>query len=148
MTLNKYQRALLARIERVADSIGDVAPGKRFTLLNATGYLRSSFERMPDEGPAEPDEAAGTPAQIKDRYIANQAIFAALQAGRRLTFMDRKEFKCSEMNTQITVIRQKIRDGKLPGHLCQEKIEFAPGKYCQRYWWQPEKEDVVCRYRI
>lgn len=81
-------------------------------------------------------------AQIADRYDSRTAIFAALMQGRHLTFMDHKEFKCAQLSTQVCVLRKRIGEGRLPGRIVGEKIEFTPGKYCQRYHWEPATDET------
>lgn len=73
--------------------------------------------------------------QIKDRYIAKKAIFNAMKDGRHISLLDSREFEVSQMHTQITFIRNEIREKNLPYVLRDEWIPFGThGKRCKSYW--------------
>lgn len=74
--------------------------------------------------------AGQTSQQIADRYIAKQAIFAALKNGREISMLDSQEFEVSQMHTTITNIRAEIREKNLPYVLKDRWITF--GKYNKR----------------
>lgn len=77
--------------------------------------------------------------QLADRESGRQKIIRALADGRHLTFMDAREFGIAEFNTAICYIRKDVVAGKIPFNLCQMQTEFAPGKYCQVYWFEKKK---------
>ena len=73
--------------------------------------------------------------QIADRYIAKKAIFEAMTKGRKVSFLDSREFEVSEFHTQICGIRQDIEDKNLPWVLKDKWITFGKhGKRCKEYW--------------
>ena len=100
------------------------------------------YERRRDRAQAEPVpvEDMMTAQQIADRYIAKQAIFQALVEGRRLSLLNSKEFKVSEMHTQIHCIRRDIEDHNLPYTLRDAWITCGlAGKRCKEYWLEDKE---------
>lgn len=76
-----------------------------------------------------------TSRQIADRYIAKKAVFDAMCNGRRISFLDSREFEVSEMHTTIHFIRREIEDKKLPFELKDRWITFGKhNKRCKEYW--------------
>lgn len=87
-------------------------------------------------------EDLSTSRQIADRYIAKKAIFAALMQGRRISLLNSKEFKVSEMHTQMHCIRTDIEDKALPVELNSRWIECGTaGKRCKEYWLEEKTEE-------
>lgn len=83
-----------------------------------------------------------TDKQIADRQIAKVAVFNALMNGRRLSFLDSKEFALSEFHTTICIIRKDISRKGLPYNLCDRWITFGEdNKRCKEYWLE-EKEEM------
>ena len=78
--------------------------------------------------------------QLADRESGRQKIIRALASGRHLTFLNAHEFGIAEFNTAICYIRKDVESGKIPFNLCQIQTEFAPGKYCQEYWFEKPKK--------
>ena len=58
-----------------------------------------------------------TSQQIADRYNAKKAIFEAMTQGRKVSFLDSREFEVSEMHTIICKIRKDIDSKSLPWEL-------------------------------
>lgn len=84
---------------------------------------------------ASTPEDQSTSRQIADRYIAKQAIFNALTQGRHISLLNSKEFKVSEMHTQMHCIRRDIEEKDLPYELHDKWIAVGlAGKRCKEYW--------------
>lgn len=80
-------------------------------------------------------EDMSTYEQIRDRYIAKQAIFAAMVAGRHISMLNSHEFKVSEMHTQMHCIKRDIADRNLPYIVHDRWIPCGTaGKRCKEYW--------------
>lgn len=80
-----------------------------------------------------------TSEQIADNYNAMKAVMNAMIAGRKISFMDSKEFKVSEMHTTICNIRKRIAVKNLPYILCDEVFYFGPkNKRAKKYWIEPK----------
>ena len=76
-----------------------------------------------------------TSQQIADRYNAKKAIFEAMTQGRKISFLDSREFEVSEMHTIICQIRKDIDSKSLPWELKDQWISFGRhGKRCKEYW--------------
>ena len=76
-----------------------------------------------------------TSQQIADRYNAKKAIFEAMTQGRKVSFLDSREFEVSEMHTIICKIRKDIDSKSLPWELKDQWISFGRhGKRCKEYW--------------
>lgn len=84
-----------------------------------------------------------TPDQIAARYNARKAIFTAMTEGRRITIRDSREFRVSQMHTQICVIRQRIEEKGLPWVMCSQWVDLSPGKRCKEYWLVPKEGAAV-----
>lgn len=90
--------------------------------------------------PREDVESQMTNRQIADRYIAKKAIFEALAKGRHISFLDSREFKVSEMHTQMHCIRTDIADKRLPYVLKSKWREAGlAGKRCKEYWLEDKE---------
>ena len=76
-----------------------------------------------------------TSQQIADRYNAKKAIFEAMTQGRKISFLDSREFEVSEFHTTICKIRKDIDSKSLPWELKDQWISFGRhGKRCKEYW--------------
>lgn len=83
-----------------------------------------------------------TTNQIADRYNAKKAVFSAMKAGRRISFLDSAEFRVSQMHTTICNIRSDIRKRNLPYDMRDERFEFGTqGKKGKRYWLESKEEE-------
>lgn len=110
----------------------DLPAGARNTIVNRCDKIAVAHRR----GRAYKENTDGemTQKQIADRYIAKKAILDAMIAGREVSFLDSKEFKVSEMHTQMCVIRQDIERKALPYTLSSRWITFGEeGKRCKAY---------------
>ena len=80
-------------------------------------------------------EDLSTSRQIADRYIAKKAIFDAMMQGRRISLLNSKEFKVSEMHTQMHCIKRDIADRNIPYIVHDRWIPCGTaGKRCKEYW--------------
>lgn len=127
-----------ARINRqmagIYEAVRDLPDALKNKIINKAQAIAFTARRVNRSSFPDADAPGDTHDQIADRYIAKQAIFDALVAGRRITFLDGREFQVSQMHTQIAFIRDDIRKKALPWTLCDRWIEFAPGKRCKEYW--------------
>ena len=115
--------------------------GIRNRLLNYIDKLTGTVRRASTHPSFEVSLDEQTPEQIADRYIARKAIFEAMLHGRKITLKDSKEFRCSEMHTQIHCIRRDIEDRNLPYVLKDRWISIAPyNKRCKVYWLEDKDE--------
>lgn len=112
--------------------------------LNKAVVVSRRYERTGKAlaAPVAEDDPNFTSQQIADRYIAKKAIFDALTKGRRISFLDSREFNVSEMHTQMHCIRQDIEDKNLPYTLHSRWIGCGlAGKRCKEYWLEDKTED-------
>ena len=138
---NRFDRTL-ALLRAEANRLPD---GQRNRMLNYIDKLKGTVRRASSHPAFEVTLDEQTHDQIADRYIAKQAIFDAMIRGRRITLKDSREFKCSEMHTQIHCIRQDIKDKRLPWELCSRWVDVnLAGKRCKEYWLEPiETEETT-----
>ena len=131
---NRFDRTLAlmrAEVNRLPD-------GQRNRMLNYIDKLKGTVRRASAHPAFEVTLDEQTHDQIADRYIAKKAIFDAMTKGRRITLKDSREFKCSEMHTQIHCIRRDIADNNLPWVLCARWVDVnLAGKRCKEYWLEP-----------
>lgn len=86
-------------------------------------------------------EDNSTSQQIADRYNAKKAVFEAMCKGRKVSFLDSREFEVSEFHTTICKIRQDIDSKSLPWDLKDRWITFGKhGKRCKEYWLERRVE--------
>ena len=89
----------------------------------------------------EPQDNKALQKQIADRYDANKAIFNALLSGRRITLENPREFRVSEMHTQIHCIREKISKQNLPYILQSRWVNIGTLKRRVKEYWIETKEE-------
>lgn len=108
----------------------------------AVAIRRYERRRATNSITAPDPEDLSTSRQIADRYIAKQAIFNALTGGRHISLLHAREFKVSEMHTQIHCIRRDIEDKNLPYELHWKWIKVGlAGKRCKEYWLEEKTEE-------
>ena len=82
-----------------------------------------------------------TSRQIADRYNAKKAVFEAMCQGRKVSFLDSREFEVAEFHTTICKIRKDIESKSLPWELKDRWISFGKyGKRCKEYWLERRME--------
>ena len=108
-----------------------LAPGKRHQIQNRCSRISVLTRKTKDMN----TEDNFTSQQIADRYNAKKAIFEAMTQGRKVSFLDSREFEVSEMHTIICKIRKDIDSKSLPWELKDQWISFGRhGKRCKEYW--------------
>lgn len=118
----------------------DLPTGKSHQIINRCNKLQVLSKKVFDmKNNTTTDQS--TSRQIGDRYNAKKAIFEAMCAGRKVSFLDSREFEVSEFHTQICNIRQDIERGNLPWELKDQWITFGKrGKRCKLYWLEGRTE--------
>lgn len=122
-------------ILRIAREIQEIAkglaPGKRHQIQNRCSRISVLTRKTKDMN----TEDNFTSRQIADRYNAKKAVFEAMTQGRKVSFLDSREFEVSEMHTIICKIRKDIDSKSLPWELKDQWISFGRhGKRCKEYW--------------
>lgn len=131
---NRFDRTL-AKMRAAAQHLPQ---GQRNQMLNYIDKLAGTVRRASNHPAWEVTLDEQTHDQIADRYIAKKAIFDAMTRGRRITLKDSREFRCSEMHTQIHCIRRDIEDHALPWVLRDRWVDVSTaGKRCKEYWLEP-----------
>lgn len=131
----------IRELRRTFDAIAE--PGLRRKLGNYLDKISVNVRRYQarKETTKPTTDADYTPEQVQARYVAKRAIFDAMTGGRRITFLDSHEFRCSEMHTQMHCIRKDIEMLNLPYILHADWTTFGnSGKRCKVYWVE-KKED-------
>lgn len=77
---------------------------------------------------------ARTNEDIAEQMLHKKAVMAALQAGRRVSLKDSREFRLSQMHTAIAQIRRDIQRQNLPYILCDEWVRPEGGRPYKQYW--------------
>lgn len=75
-----------------------------------------------------------TDEQIENRDISLRMIYEAMKNGRHLTMMDAREFRCSQMHTQLCHLRTWMDRHNLPWTMKSKWITYAENKRCKEYW--------------
>lgn len=122
----------ILRLARVIQEIAKgLAPGKRHQIQNRCSRISVLTRKTKDMN----TEDNFTSRQIADRYNAKKAVFEAMTQGRKVSFLDSREFEVSEMHTIICKIRKDIDSKSLPWDLKDRWITFGKhGKRCKEYW--------------
>ena len=124
----KKIRSLLAEITIISK---DLPPGKYRKTANRCSKIKLLIRKSKDMN----TEDNFTSQQIADRYNAKKAVFEAMTQGRKVSFLDSREFEVSEMHTIICKIRKDIDSKSLPWELKDQWISFGRhGKRCKEYW--------------
>ena len=122
-------------ILRIAREIQEIAKGlapeKRHQIQNRCSRIGVLTRKTKDMD----TEDNFTSRQIADRYNAKKAVFEAMCQGRKVSFLDSREFEVSEFHTTICKIRKDIESKSLPWELKDRWISFGKyGKRCKEYW--------------
>ena len=137
---NRFDRTLAAMRQEAQR----LPQGQRNRMLNYIDKLKGTVRRASQHPAFEVTLDEQTHDQIADRYIAKKAIFDALMKGRRITLKDSREFKVSEMHTQMHCIRRDIEDHHLPWVLCSRWVDVnLAGKRCKEYWLERPADYIV-----
>ena len=122
-------------ILRIAREIQEIAKGlapeKRHQIQNRCSRINVLTRKTKDMD----TEDNFTSRQIADRYNAKKAVFEAMCQGRKVSFLDSREFEVSEFHTTSGKRRKDIESKSLPWELKDRWISFGKyGKRCKEYW--------------
>ena len=132
----KYTETMLRMTREIHDLARDLPPGKRHQIMNRCSKINLLIRKSKDM-----TEDNFTSQQIDDRYNAKKAIFEAMTKGRKVSFLDSREFEVSEFHTTICKIRKDIDSKSLPWELKDQWISFGRhGKRCKEYWLEKRLE--------
>ena len=127
----KYTETMLRLTREIQDLAKDLPPGKGHQIFNRCSKINVIIKKIKDMN----IEDNFTSQQIADRYNAKKAVFEAMCQGRKLSFLDSREFEVSEFHTTICQIRKDIDSKNLPWDLKDRWITFGKhGKRCKEYW--------------
>ena len=137
--MNKFEtlHAILDAIRKDAEAL---PAGKARKVSNRCDRIAAELkkiERNPNARVVVRD-VRDEQRQISAREIAKHEVFKALQAGRKISIFNSKEFRLSQMHTTICKIRQEIDRRSLPWVLCDRWVTYGPRKIrCKEYWLEP-----------
>ena len=127
----KHTDNILRLAREIQEIAKGLAPGKRHQIQNRCSRISVLTRKTKDMN----TEDNFTSRQIADRYNAKKAVFEAMTQGRKVSFLDSREFEVSEMHTIICKIRNDIDSKSLPWELKDQWISFGRhGKRCKEYW--------------
>ena len=126
----RYTETMLRLTREIQDLAKDLPPGKGHQIFNRCSKINVIIKKNKDMN----IEDNFTSQQIADRYNAKKAVFEAMCQGRKLSFLDSREFEVSEFHTTICQIRKDIDSKNLPWDLKDRWITFGKhGKRCKEY---------------
>lgn len=128
---------LLQEIRRATD---DLPEGKQRLILNRVNRLAMVVKKSPEQDITLIGE---THEQIAERESAKMAIFQAMCNGREITLEDSKEFRVSQMHSQMCYIRKMIQKKNLPFSLEGRWVETRNGKRIKAYRIDNAKENNI-----
>lgn len=120
---------LTARIKRVAETL---PAGKRNALLNACNYIELHTRKSAEYGAPLPSEESDA---IADRYNANRRILAAMLAGRKVSYLDRAEFKTTEWHSRICEVKEMVAKRPEYQHYAFCDRWASDGKHPFKIYW-------------
>ena len=127
----KYTETMLRLTREIQDLARDLPPGKGHQIINRCSKINVTIKKIKYMN----TEDNFTSQQIADRYNAKKAVFEAMCQGRKVSFLDSREFELSEFHTTICRIRKDIDERSLPWQLMDRWITFGKhGKRCKEYW--------------
>lgn len=134
----KYTETMLRLTREIQDLAKDLPPGKGHQIFNRCSKINEIIKKTKDMN----IEDNFTSQQIADRYNAKKAVFEAMCQGRKLSFLDSREFEVSEFHTTICQIRKDIDSKNLPWDLKDRWITFGKhGKRCKEYWLERRTQE-------
>ena len=133
----KHTDNILRLAREIQEIAKGLAPGKRHQIMNRCSRINVLTRKTKDMD----TEDNFTSQQIADRYNAKKAVFEAMLQGRKVSFLDSREFEVSEFHTTICKIRKDIDTKSLPWELKDRWISFGKyGKRCKEYWLERRME--------
>lgn len=134
----KYTETMLRLTREIQDLAKDLPPGKGHQIFNRCSKINVIIKKTKDMN----IEDNFTSQQIADRYNDKKAVFEAMCQGRKLSFLDSREFEVSEFHTTICQIRKDIDSKNLPWDLKDRWITFGKhGKRCKEYWLERRTQE-------
>lgn len=134
----KYTETMLRLTREIQDLAKALPPGKGHQIFNRCSKINVIIKKTKDMN----IEDNFTSQQIADRYNAKKAVFEAMCQGRKLSFLDSREFEVSEFHTTICQIRKDIDSKNLPWDLKDRWITFGKhGKRCKEYWLERRTQE-------
>lgn len=129
----KYDENLIRIMREIQQAAQGLPSGKKHPIINRCSKAIMIINKKTNTTMVTEDNF--TSQQIADRYNAKKAIFEAMTQGRKISFLDSREFEVSEMHTIICQIRKDIDSKSLPWELKDQWISFGRhGKRCKEYW--------------
>lgn len=127
----KHTETMLRLTREIQDLAKDLPPGKGHPIMNRCSKISLTIRKLNNMNTQD----NFTSQQIAGRYNAKKAVFEAMTQGRKISFLDSKEFEVSEMHTTICQIRKDIDSKDLPWDLKDKWITFGKhNKRCKEYW--------------
>lgn len=137
----KYDENLVRIMREIQEAAQGLPPGKKHPIVNRCSKAIMIINKKSNRTMATEDNLTSQP--IADRKNAKMAIFEAMTKGRKITFLDSREFEVSEMHTTICNIRKDIEEKNLPYELKDKWITFGKhNKRCKEYWL--ERREQTC----
>lgn len=135
----KYDENLYRIMREIQEIAKGLPPGKKHPIFNRCNKAIMIINKKSKRTMSTEDNF--THQQIADRYNAKKAIFEAMTQGRKVSFLDSREFEVSEFHTTICKIRKDIDSKSLPWELKDQWISFGrDGKRCKEYWLKKRVE--------
>lgn len=135
----KYDENLIRIMREIQQAAQGLPSGKKHPIINRCSKAIMIINKKTNTTMVTEDNF--TSQQIADRYNAKKAIFEAMTQGRKISFLDSREFEVSEMHTIICQIRKDIDSKSLPWELKDQWISFGRhGKRCKEYWLEKRVE--------
>ena len=133
----KYTETMLRMTREIKKLARDLPPGKGHQIMNRCSKINLLIRKSKYMN----TEDNFTSQQIADRYNAKKAVFEAMCKGRKVSFLDSREFDVSQFHTTICKIRKDIDSKSLPWDLKGRWITFGKhGKRCKEYWLERRVE--------
>lgn len=123
----KYTETMLRMTREIQDLAKDLPPGKGHQIMNRCSKINMTIRKIKNMN----TEDNFTSQQIADRYNAKKAVFEAMTQGRKISFLDSKEFEVSEMHTTICPFRKDIDSKSLPWDLKEFEVSEIHTTICQ-----------------
>lgn len=146
----KYDVKIEDSVRQIRAAVRDLPKGDRLLIEKRLDQISMASRKAIRRGVWKPDGPTSetytpTQQQIADRYSAKKAVMQAMIGGRKISFLDSREFGLSQMHTTMTVIRKDIEKKNLPYILCDEVFHFGEkNKPAKKYWIIPKEEDGLC----
>ncbi|MBQ2016594.1 MAG: hypothetical protein II207_06300 [Clostridia bacterium] len=145
-----YDPNIQDAVRQIRTVIRDLPSGQRLFIENKLDRISSQSKRAIRRGAWHVDQPhtehyEQTHDQIAKRESAIKAVMQAMLSGRKVSYLDEKEFNVSQMHTTITKIRRKIEKKNLPYILCDEVFHVGENNTpSKKYWLIPKEEDGIC----